>query len=116
METQAREPAKTGIGSSDHPLHKKAHQSKVPMRLFEDCLEANDEGNDDEMEHDHDMEHDDEMEPPRTPHDAGDEPTVDGQETFLGAARVKNTGSLDVTLLVDEECVPMKIKKMAGIF
>lgn len=121
MEPQAREPAKTGIGSSDHPLHKKARQSKVPMRLFEDCLEANDEGNDDEMghddemEHDHDMEHDDEMEPPGTPHDAGDEATVDGQETFPGAARVKSTGSLDVTFLVDEACVPMKIQKMAGI-
>ena len=110
MEPQAREPAKTSIGSSDHLLHKKARQSMVPMRLFEDCLEANDEGNDDEMEHD------DEMEPPGTPHDARDEPTVDGQETFPGAARVKSTGSLGVTFLVNEACVPMKIQKMAGIF
>jgi hypothetical protein len=116
MEPEAREPAKTGIDSSDHPLHKKARRSKVPMRLFEDCLEANDEGNDDEMEHDHDMEHDDEMEPPGTPHDTGDEPTVDGQETFPGAARVKSTGSLDVAFLVDHACVPMKIQKIAGIF
>ena len=56
------------------------------MRLFQDCLETNDEGNDDEMGHDHDMEHDDEMEPPGTPHAAGDEATIDGQETFPGAA------------------------------
>ena len=85
MEPHAREPPKTGIGSSDHPLHKKDRQSKVPMRIFEDFLEANDEGNDDEIGHDHDMEHDDEMEPPGTPHDAGDEATVDGHETFPGA-------------------------------
>jgi len=121
LEPQAREPANTGVGSSDHLLQKKARQSKVPMRLFEDCphedcLEANDDGNDDEMEHDHDMEHDDEMEPPGTPHDSGDEHTVDGQETFPGAARVKSTGSLDVAFLVDETCVPMKIQKIAGIF
>ena len=115
MEPQAREPAKTGIGSSDNPLHKKARPSKVPMRLFQDCLETNDEGNDDGMGHDHDMEHDDEMEPPGTPHAAGDEATVDGQETFPGAARVKSTGLLDVTFLADEACVPMKIQKMAGI-
>ena len=76
---------KTGIGSGDHRLQKKSHQSKVPMRLFdlhEDCLEFNDEGHDDEMEHDHDMEDDDEMEPPGTPHDSGDEHTVDGHENF----------------------------------
>ena len=83
----ARELVGTCIGSSDHPLQKKSRQSKVPMRLFdphEDCLEANGEGNDDEMEHNHDMEHDDEMEPPGTPHDSGDEHTVDGQENFPG--------------------------------
>ena len=117
MEPKAREPTKTGIRSSDHPLQKKARQSKVPMRLFEDfphedCLEAND----DEVEHDHDMEHDDEMEPPGTPHDFGDEHTVDGQENFPGVARVKSTGSLDVAFLVDDACVPMKIQKIASIF
>ena len=102
-----REPAEIGIGSSDHPLQKKSRQSKVPMRLFdphEDCLEPNDEGNDDEME------------PPGTPHDSGDEHTVDGQETFPGAARVRSTGSLDLTFLVDDVCVPMKIKKIVGIY
>ena len=77
---------------------------------------ANDEGNDDGMEHDHDMEHDDGMEPPGTPHDARDEPTVDGKETFPRAARVKSTRSLDVTFPVDEAYVPMKIQKMVGIF
>ena len=113
MEPEAREPAKTGIGSSDHPLQKKDRQSKVPMRLFdplEVCIESIDEGNDDEMEHG------DEMEPARTPHDSGDEHTVDGQENFPGEARVRGTRSLDVTFLVDDSCVPMKIQKIAGIF
>ena len=53
---------------------------------------------------------------PRNPHDFGDEPTVDDHETFLGAAQVKNTGSLDLTFLVDETCVPIKIQNIAGIY
>ena len=68
------------------------------------------------MEHDHDMEHDDEMQPPGTPHDSEDEHIVDGQKTFPGAAQVRGIGSLDVTFLVDDSCVPMKIQKIAGIF
>ena len=63
----------------------------------------------------HDMLEHDEMEP-RTPHDSGDEPTVDDQETFPGAARVKSTGSLDITFLVDDAYVPIKIQKIAAIY
>ena len=53
---------------------------------------------------------------PRTPHDSGDEPTVDDQESFLGAARVKSTGSLDLTFLVDDACVSIKIQNIAVIY
>ena len=63
----------------------------------------------------HDMSEHDEMEP-RTLHDSRDEPIVDDQETFPGAARVKSTRSLDLTFLVDDACVPIKIQKIAGIY
>ena len=46
---------------------------------------------------------------PRTPHDSRDEPTVDDQETFPGAAQVKSAGSLDLTFLVADACVSIKI-------
>ena len=74
-------------------------------------LESIDEGTDFDQ---HDMPQHDEMEP-RTPHDSGDEPTVDDQESFLGAARVKSTGSLDLTFLVDYACVLIKIQKILSI-
>ena len=51
------------------------------MRIFDTPLvglESIDEGTDFDQ---HDMPEHDEMEP-RTPHDSGDEPTVDDQETF----------------------------------
>ena len=53
---------------------------------------------------------------PRTPHNSGDEPIVDDQETFPRAARVKSTRSLDLTFLVDDACVPIKIQNIAGIY
>ena len=71
------------------------------MRLFGTPpvgLESIDEGTNFDQ---HDLPEHDETEP-RTPHDSGDEPTVDDQETFLGAARVKRNGSLDLTFLVDD--------------
>lgn len=49
-----------------------------------------------------------------TPHDVGDEPSVDYEEAYPRAARVKSTRSLDVTFLVDDGCVPIKIQKIAG--
>ena len=53
---------------------------------------------------------------PRTPHDSGDELTVDDHETFPGAARVKSTGSLDLTFLLDDACVLIKIQNIASIY
>ena len=63
----------------------------------------------------HDIPEHDETEP-RTPHDSGDQPTVDDQEKFPGAAQVKSTISLDLTFLVDDICVPIKIQNIAGIY
>ena len=63
----------------------------------------------------HDMPEHDETDP-RIPHESRDEPTVNDQETFPGAARVKSTISLDLTFLVDDACVPIKIQKIAGIY
>ena len=57
----------------------------------------------------------DEMEP-RTPHESRDEPTVDDPEIFLRAARVKSTRSLDLTFMVDDACVLIKIENIAGIY
>jgi hypothetical protein len=53
---------------------------------------------------------------PRTPHDdSGEEHSVDGQDTILhGAERFKSTGSIDVTFLVDDTCVPINIHNIAG--
>jgi len=110
-----REIVETGIGSSDAPMQQQRRQSNVPMRLFDTPLvglKSIDEGTDFDQ---HDMPKHDETEP-RTPHDSGDEPTVDDYETFPGAARVKSTRSLDLTFLVDDACVPIKIQKIAGIY
>ena len=78
------------------------------MRIFyppEVPLKSIDEHNDVDR---HDMPEYDELEP-GTPHDSGDEHTVDGEESIHGAARIKSTGSLDLTFLVDDACVPIKI-------
>ena len=63
----------------------------------------------------HDMLEHDETEP-RNPHDSVDEPTVDDQETFPRAARVKSTELLDLTFMMDDACVSIKIQKIAGIY
>jgi hypothetical protein len=52
---------------------------------------------------------------PGTPHDSRDERIVDGEEAIHGATQIKSTGSLDLTFLVDDACVPIKIQKIAGI-
>ena len=109
-----REIVETGIGSSHAPMQQQRRQSHVPMRLFDTPpvgLKSIIEGIDFDQ---HDVPEHDEMEP-RTPHDSGDEPTIDDQETFPRAARVKSTGSLDLTFLVDDACVSIKIQKIAGI-
>ena len=90
-----RETAEMGIGSSDAPMQQQHRQSNVPMRIFDTPavgLESIDEGTN--------FYHHNETEP-KTPHDSRDEPTVDDQETFPRAARVKSTRSLDLTFLVD---------------
>jgi hypothetical protein len=53
---------------------------------------------------------------PGTPHDDfGEEHSVGAQDIILHEAeRIKITGSLDVTFLVDDACVPIKIQKIAG--
>ena len=105
-----REIVDTGIGSSHAPMKQQRRQSNVPMRIFDTPpvgLESIHEGTNFDQ---HDMPE------PRTPHDSGDEPTIDDHETFPGAARVKITGSLDLTFLVDDACVLIKIQKIASIY
>ena len=85
------------------------------MRIFDTLpigFESIDEGTNFDQ---HDMPKHDETEP-RTPHDSEDEPTVDDHETFPEAAWVKSTGSLDLTFLVDDACVSIKIQKIEGIY
>jgi hypothetical protein len=51
-----------------------------------------------------------------TPHDdSREEHSVGAQDTILhGAEQIKSTRSLDVTFLVDDACVPIKIQKIVG--
>ena len=103
------------IGSNDGPMQKKCRHSKVKVRLFEPHevpLESIDERGD--FDQDDMLEHD---EPELgTPHDdSREEHSVGAQDTILhGAERIKNTESLDVTFLVDDACVLIKIQKIAG--
>jgi hypothetical protein len=84
------------------------------VRLFEPPkvpLKSIDERNDFDR---HDMPEHDEPEP-GTPHDFGEEHTVDGHDTILhGEEQIKSIGSLDVTILADNACVPIKTQKIAG--
>jgi hypothetical protein len=86
------------------------------VRIFytlEVPLESIDEHNDVDQ---HDTSEHDESDP-GTPHDSRVERIVDGEEVILhGAERIKRTGSIDLTFLVDDACVPIKIRKIAGIF
>jgi hypothetical protein len=86
----------------------------VQVRLFEPPevpLESIDERNDFDR---HDTPEHDELES-GTPHDSGEERIVDGDKTIMhGAKRIKCIGSLDVTFLVDDACVLIKIQKIAG--
>ena len=110
-----REIVETVIGTSHAPMQQQCWQSNVPMRLFDTSpvgLESIDKGTDFDQ---HDMPEHDEMEP-RTPYDSRDEPTVDDQDTFPGAAWVKSTESLDLTFLVDDTCVLIKIQNIVGIY
>jgi hypothetical protein len=109
MPQEPADPATT-IGSSDGPMQRK----KVQVRLFdppEVPLESIDDHNDvdrhDTLEHD-----ESEL---GTPHDSRDELTIDGEEAIHGAERIKSTISLDITFLVDDACVPIKIQKIACI-
>ena len=93
---------------------KKCRHRKVQVRLFEPPevpLESIDERNDFDR---HDTPEHDESKP-GTPHDSREERTVDGEETIMhGAERIKSTISLDITFLVDDACVPIKIQKIAS--
>jgi hypothetical protein len=53
---------------------------------------------------------------PGTPHDdSGKEHSVGAHDIILhGSEQIKSIGSLDVTFLVDDACVPIKIQKIAG--
>jgi hypothetical protein len=87
----------------------------VQVRLFEPPevpLESIDEWGDFDQ---HDMLEHDEPEP-GTPHDDFvEEHIVGAHDTILhGEEWIKIIGSLDVTFLVDDSCVPIKIQKIAG--
>ena len=76
LQPVTREIFETGTGSSHAPMQQQRWQSNVPMRIFDTPtvgLESIDEGTDFDQ---HDMLEHDETEP-RTPHDSGDEPTID---------------------------------------
>ena len=95
-------------------MQKKGRHRKVKVRLFEPLkvpLEYIDEWGDFDW---HDMPEHDESEP-GTPHDdSGEEHSVGAHDTILhGEERIKSTRSLDVTFLVDDACVPIKIQKIA---
>ena len=114
MRRESADPA-TAIGSSEGPMQNKGWHNKVQVSLFEPPhevpLESIDERNDFDR---HDTPEHDESEP-GTPHDSGEERTVDGEDNILnGGEWIKSTGSLDVTFLVDDTCVLIKIKKIAG--
>ena len=86
----------------------------MQVRLFEPPevpLKSIDERNDFDQ---HDTLEHDELEP-GTPHDSGDERIVYGEEAIHRETRIKSTGSLDLTFLVDDACVSIKIQKIAGI-
>ena len=103
------------IGSSEGPMQKKGRHNKVQVRLFEPPevpLESIDEKNDFDW---HDTPEHDEPEP-GTPHDSREEHTVDGEEVILhGEEHIKSIISLDLTFLVDDACVPIKVQKIASI-
>ena len=85
------------------------------MRIFEPPevpLESIDERGDFDR---HDMAEHDEPEP-GTPHDdSGEEHSVGAHDTILhGVERIKRTRSVDVTFLVGDACVLIKIQKIAG--
>jgi hypothetical protein len=114
MHGEPFDPATT-IGSSEAPMKKKGRHSKVKVRLFEPPkvpLESIDQRGDFDW---HDMSEHDESEP-RTPHDDFEEEhSVGAHDTILhGAEQIKSIGSLHVTFLVDDACVPIKIQKNAG--
>jgi hypothetical protein len=105
----------TAIGSSDALMQQKSRYNKVQVSLFDPLeipAESIDEHNDVDW---HDTPEHDELEP-ETPHDFVEEHTVDGEEAILhGAKRIKSTRSLDLTFLVDDACVLIKIQKIVGI-
>ena len=114
MHGEPVDPATT-IGSSEGPVQKKGWHSKVQVRLFgppEVPLKSIDEWGDFDR---HDMLEHDEPEP-GTPHDDfREEHSVGAHDTILhGAERIKIPSSLDVTFLVDDACVPIKIQKIRG--
>jgi hypothetical protein len=103
------------IGSSEGPMKKKGRHSKVQVRIFEAPevpLESIDERGDFDR---HDMPKHDELEPGIPHDDFREEHSVGAHNTILhGAEQIKSTGSLDVTFLVDDACVSIKIQKIAG--
>jgi hypothetical protein len=105
----------TDIGSNEGPMKKKGRHSKVQVRIFEPPevpLESIDERGDFDQ---HDMSEHDELEP-GTPHDGfREEHSVGAHDIILhGAEQIKSTSSLDVTFLVDDACVSIKIQKIAS--
>jgi hypothetical protein len=85
------------------------------VRIFEPPevpLESIDERGDFDQ---HDMPEHDEPYPGTQHDDSGEEHSVAAQDPILhGSKQIKSTRSLDVTFLVDDTCVPIKIQKIAG--
>ena len=105
----------TAIGSIEGPMQKQGQHRKVQVRLFEPLevpLKCIDERGDFDR---HDMSKHDEPEP-GTPHDnSREEHSVGAHDTIMhGEERIKITGSLDVTFLVDDTCVMIKNYKIVG--
>ena len=84
MSQEPTDPA-TAIGSNDGPMQQKCRHRKVQVRLFEPPevpLESIDERNDFDQ-HDTPEHNEPEL---GTPHDSGEEHTVDGHDTILHGA------------------------------
>jgi hypothetical protein len=105
----------TAIGSSDAPMQQKSQHRKVQVRLFDPPkvpLESIDE-HDDFDQHDTSEHYEPKL---GTSHESREEHTIDGKEAILhGAEWIKSTRSLDLTFLLDDACVMIKIKKIASI-
>ena len=50
-----------------------------------------------------------------TPHDDREDGGIECDSCYPGAIRVVSKGSLPVSFLVNDNCIPIKIQKIAGV-